>query len=649
MVQVRTGVGLLAAAASAVALVALASPAGASSAAPQIISSPAPDPGNDTTPTWAFSVDNAGQLSCRLTGPGRPDAYTDCASPIIYDLAGHADGTYTFAVRRQPSNANSDETAATSTYTLDTSAPVIITSGPPSPSAASSGSWTFTAEAGATFECKLGLSGSNPAFSPCSSGATFAFPTDGTYTFTVQATDPLGNTGPPASAIHIRQAVVLVPPPPPPPPPPGTPVITSALARVGQSTSSAWSFTADPGASTFCQLSPPGPNPSGFIACSSPATYSVVTDGTYTFAVYATNASGTSATANDTYTLDTSAPAAPVIGSGPASPGTDTTPRWTFTADAESESECMLASGTTVIATWEPCSGSESYRLSDAGSYVFSVRSRDAAGNTSPTSSAVYVFQPVSRGATGPTGPPPAPPVNRPTTPPAEPAPEGPTPAGPTPSGPTPAVPVTPPAPGLNKTGGAPASVVDPGSGARPTQPVPLAGPRSAPASVVVPAAAPTLAPAATVTPTPAQQVPTAPAETFTRNAPAAPSPAPGVTPRSLIATAVAPATTSTQNQGQAVPPPGPSELDAGDESAAPPALLPSQTDETVAETILDVGVEAVKKSAFPFLLLLIVFLFLVVQDRIDRRDPKLAMAPVYRDAALSFTPPPTWSPPRHD
>lgn len=639
--------GLLAAAASAVALVALASPAGASSAAPQITRSPAPDPGNDTTPTWAFSVDNAGQLSCRLTGPGRPDAYTDCASPITYDLAGHADGTYTFAVRRQPSNANSDETATTSTYTLDTSAPATITSGPPSPSAASSGSWTFTAEAGATFECKLGLSGSNPAFSPCSSGATFALPTDGTYTFTVQATDPLGNTGPPASATHIRQAVVLAPLPPPPSSPPATPVITSALARVGQSTSSAWSFTAEPGASTFCQLSPPGTNPSGFTACTSPATYSLVTDGTYTFAVYATNASGTSTTATDTYTLDRSAPAAPVIGSGPASPGADTTPLWTFTAEEGSDPECMLASGSTVIATWEPCSGSQSYRLSDAGSYVFSVRSRDTAGNTSPTSSAVYVFQPASRGATGPIGPPPAPPGNRPTTPPAGPAPEDPTPAGTTPSGPAPADPDTTAVPGLNKTAGASASIVDPGSGARPTPTVPPAGPRSARAPVL--GAAPTPEAGPTLTPTPAGQVPAAPAETFTRSAPAKLSPAPGLTPRSLITTAVAPATTSTHNQGPAVPPPGPSELDASDESAAPPALLPSQGGETVAETILDLGVETVKKSAFPFLLVLIVFLFLVVQDRIDRRDPKLALAPVYRDVALSFTPPPTQPPPRRD
>ena len=44
--------------------------------------------------------------------------------------------------------------------------------------------------------------------------------------------------------------------------------------------------------------------------------------------------------------------------------------------------------------------------------------------------------------------------------------------------------------------------------------------------------------------------------------------------------------------------------------------------------------------SAFPLLLLLLVLVFLIVQDRIDRRDPKLALAPVYPDPDLPFLPP---------
>jgi 4-amino-4-deoxy-L-arabinose transferase-like glycosyltransferase len=47
----------------------------------------------------------------------------------------------------------------------------------------------------------------------------------------------------------------------------------------------------------------------------------------------------------------------------------------------------------------------------------------------------------------------------------------------------------------------------------------------------------------------------------------------------------------------------------------------------------------AATKGSFPLLLLLLLLAFLWVQDRIDRRDPKLALAPVHADPDLHFTP----------
>ncbi|HEX2028877.1 MAG TPA: hypothetical protein VHF25_12855 [Nitriliruptorales bacterium] len=44
-------------------------------------------------------------------------------------------------------------------------------------------------------------------------------------------------------------------------------------------------------------------------------------------------------------------------------------------------------------------------------------------------------------------------------------------------------------------------------------------------------------------------------------------------------------------------------------------------------------------ESAFPLILLVIMVIFLVVQDSIDRRDPKLALAPVYPEPDLPFEP----------
>ena len=46
-------------------------------------------------------------------------------------------------------------------------------------------------------------------------------------------------------------------------------------------------------------------------------------------------------------------------------------------------------------------------------------------------------------------------------------------------------------------------------------------------------------------------------------------------------------------------------------------------------------------KSVFPLSLLLLVLAFLAIQNRIDRSDPKLALAPTFADPDLEFRPSP--------
>lgn len=52
------------------------------------------------------------------------------------------------------------------------------------------------------------------------------------------------------------------------------------------------------------------------------------------------------------------------------------------------------------------------------------------------------------------------------------------------------------------------------------------------------------------------------------------------------------------------------------------------------------------KGSGLPLTLLVPILLFVVVQHLIDRRDPKLALAPTYPEPTLPFDPDPA-SPPR--
>lgn len=54
-----------------------------------------------------------------------------------------------------------------------------------------------------------------------------------------------------------------------------------------------------------------------------------------------------------------------------------------------------------------------------------------------------------------------------------------------------------------------------------------------------------------------------------------------------------------------------------------------STSEDSLVQQIGRIAAEAVKNAAFPLALILLVGGFLVVQNRIDRRDPKLALAPV--------------------
>lgn len=53
--------------------------------------------------------------------------------------------------------------------------------------------------------------------------------------------------------------------------------------------------------------------------------------------------------------------------------------------------------------------------------------------------------------------------------------------------------------------------------------------------------------------------------------------------------------------------------------------------------SVSEVAVRVAEKASFPLLLLVVMVLFLVVQNRIDRNDPKLALAPVHSEPDVPF------------
>jgi len=92
--------------------------------------------------------------------------------------------------------AGNTGSAASYTWTVDTTAPTAsITASPTNPSNNASQSFSFSSEAGATFQCAL----DGGAFAPCSSPKGYTGLADGSHTFQVRATDLAGNTGAAAS------------------------------------------------------------------------------------------------------------------------------------------------------------------------------------------------------------------------------------------------------------------------------------------------------------------------------------------------------------------------------------------------------------------------------------------------------------------
>jgi hypothetical protein len=380
-------------------------------------------------------------------------------------------------------------------------------------------------------------------------------------------------------------------------------------------------------------ISAPGP-------CTSPQSYhlSAQPDGTYTFSVRQSDPAGnTGSFATSDYALDRGLPAAPVIISGPGTTANNANPAWAFTGEPGATFECQLERSGSPVFGAGPCTSPQTYDLSAQpdGTYTFSVRQSDAAGNTSSPATSDYALDRSS----------PAPPavVSGPGAGGSDPTPTWAfsgedatfscelrrgsdvvsTPASCTspmsydlsaqPDGTYTLVLVQTDAAGNTSAAAMSDYTLDRSSPPPPPVPPTSGGGDTTPASQAKPGTAGA----------PSERTTDGTSERLNG------SPGPGTEARS---SAVAPGSSGEITPTTALP--------------SPPAQTPSQrsprrpvgqtTDETSA---LEILAEVAGKTAFPIILVLIVVLFLAVQDRIDRNDPKLALAPV-RSEPLDFMDP---------
>ena len=154
---------------------------------------------NSRAASFTFTADEPSSFECQLDG----GSFQACGSSASYQ--GLGDGTHTFAVR--PTDAVGNTGAPSSHgWRIDGTAPeTTIGSGPRSGTTALSGTFTFSANEPAAFECKL----DGAAFAPCTSPKSHAGLTRREHTFQVRAIDAAGNPDP-TPAIH-RWTIAAVP------------------------------------------------------------------------------------------------------------------------------------------------------------------------------------------------------------------------------------------------------------------------------------------------------------------------------------------------------------------------------------------------------------------------------------------------------
>lgn len=567
-------------------------------------------PGRTRAPSWSVTPEPSSRATCTVTGPGGPGSSAivvllgpiSCAGPLVVDLTGRPDGTYTLLVTVVDAAGNPGP-PATAGYVLDTVAPPAptLTPGQSSPSRTASPTWTVRTEPGAIATCTLyrGARVVVPA-GPCDGSILFDLSDqpDGTYTLSVVARDGAGNASPATTNSFTLDTTA-----------PATPSFTGSPRSPGNDLTPRWAFTSPADATTICTLLRDGEIVLGPSACPSPVTFdlSVFPDGTFTLALRAVDLAGnTSGVVSQSYVLRTVRPPPPRLLSGPGTIGNDATPTWQFATDLPAT--CWISRGAAVIVPPASCAGVFTADLTGQpdGLYVVHIQVVDSAGNLSAPATAGYTVDRVA----------PAAPVLI-----AGPAPS----AGPGPSWRFTSDPGTTTICTLTRgeevlvgpapcTGSAAYDLTRFGGGTYSLRVVAVDGVGNT-SSVM---------------------------SSSYHWSPPRPTPPPS-TPSTGPATAGPPVPSSPPlSPTTTVPPPRPPSSDAPARSALgplPPPPLPmiDPADLPVVQQVQKVARELQHRAAFPVILLILVAVYLAVQNWIDRRDPKLAQAPVHAGDVLSF------------
>ena len=329
-----------------------------------------------TSATVTFTVDaTAVGTTCQL------DAATPSTCSGSSSVSGLADGDHTLTVRAVDDVGNTG--TAVRSWRVDATPPaLVITSGPPAMTTATSATIAFTSGDAVTVTCSL--DGATPV--ACTSPVTYSGLVLGSHQVSIVATDAVGNV---ATATRSWSVVSTVPVP-------NTSIDTAPIGTVASSTATV-TFSADVAGATFtCRLDATAPAP-----CTSPLTLTGLADGPHTVTVTASSESGPDPSPATTgWTIDTTSPTV-AFTAKPDATTTSTSAHLEFSVtDASSTTQTCSLDGATATA----CDHASDLSGLAAGGHTFTVVALDAVGNSGSATWSWTVVLPETVLTSAPTG-----------------------------------------------------------------------------------------------------------------------------------------------------------------------------------------------------------------------------------------------------
>ena len=340
---------------------------------------------NDNTPTITGTAEANSTVTVYLNGTVSGTTTADAAGNWTFTpTTALADGTYAAKATSTDAAGNVSVDSNTNTFTLDAtapSAPVVLTPANGSVTNDTTPTYSGTAEPNSTVTIIVDGTPVTTVTADAAGNWTYTPTTplspEGSHTVSATATDAAGNTSSPSATNTFTLDTTA----------PDTIIDTGPAQPVDNSTTVTFTFHATETGSTFeCRLNV-GAGTGTYAPCTSPKSYTGLTDGPYTFEVRATDPAGNvdPTPAKYTWTVDTSTPDT-IIDSGPKQP-TDNKKDATFTFHASqtgSTFECRLNTGAGT-GTFSSCTSPKSYTGLADGTYTFEVRATNSAGTVDPT------------------------------------------------------------------------------------------------------------------------------------------------------------------------------------------------------------------------------------------------------------------------